>query len=255
MIDVLLNRFHRLHMVGIGGAGMSGIAEVLLDIGFRITGSDLNENESIIRLRELGAVVYIGHEAEYVHDAEVVVHSSAVHNDHVELVAARKRKIPVIRRSEMLAELMRLKAGIAISGAHGKTTTTSLTGEVLKAAGVDPTVIVGGKLRHLGGGVVSGKGEFLVTEADEYDQSFLRLAPTMVVITNIDKDHLECYNNSYSELEDAFVQFANSVPFYGRVIICLDEPSLLPILPKIRRPVVTYGFSPHADIRAIDPCY
>ncbi len=250
MIDILLRRFRRLHMIGIGGSGMSGIAEILLSIGFRITGSDMNESDTVNHLRELGAIVHIGHKAEYVRDAEVVVYSSAVPSHHVEMVAARERKIPVIRRAEMLSELMRVKAGIAISGVHGKTTTTSLVGEVLIAGLLDPTVIVGGKLRYHSGSVHSGKGEFLVTEADEYDQSFLSLSPTLVVITNIDHDHLECYDNSYANLEQAFIGFANSVPFYGRVFLCLDEPSLYPVLSQVRRPVVTYGLLPQADIRA-----
>ncbi len=231
---------------------MSGIAEFLLSIGFQITGSDLNSGAIVTRLRKLGATIYIGHDANYVSDAEVVVYSSAVSQDHVEIAAARKRNIPVIRRAEMLAELMRVKAGIAISGTHGKTSTTSLVGEVLIEGGLDPSVIVGGKLKHYSGGVYSGKGDFIVTEADEYDQSFLSLSPAMVVITNIDNDHLECYNNSYAELEKAFINFADSVPFYGRVILCLDEPSLNPILSQVQRPMVTYGLLPQAEIRATD---
>jgi len=254
MIDVLLKRFRRLHMVGIGGSGMSGIAELLLRSGFQVTGSDLQENEATRRLSDLGAVVKIGHDPLYVNDAEVVVYSSAVSSDHVELTAAREKMVPVIPRAEMLAELMRMKAGVAISGTHGKTTTTSLVGEVLTAGGLDPTVIVGGRLRKVGGGAVQGRGEFLVAEADEFDRSFLRLTPFLVIITNIDSDHLECYG-SFQELEDAFVQFAGSVPFYGRAIICLDERSLLRILPRICRTVVTYGFSPQADVRAVSATY
>ena len=254
MIDALLKRFQRLHMIGICGAGMSGIAEVLLNTGFRVTGSDLAENEVAKRLKELGAALHIGHDPAWVEDAEVVVYSSAIRDDNVELIAARDKKIPVIGRAEMLAELMRMKAGVAISGTHGKTTTTSLVGEVLARAGLDPTVIVGGRLRQLEGGVISGKGEILVAEADEFDKSFLRLTPTVVVITNIDSDHVECYG-SFEELENAFVQFANSVPFYGRSLICIDEPSLQKILPRITRSVVTYGFSPQADVRARDAVF
>lgn len=254
MIDVLLKRFRRLHMVGIGGSGMSGIAEILLRNGFQVSGSDLTENEATRRLTELGARVYKGHDAALVEDAEVVVYSSAVSEDHIEIVAALERKIPVIRRAEMLAELMRMKAGIAISGTHGKTTTTSLIGETLIQGGLDPTVIIGGRLRRMGTGAVSGHGDFIVAEADEFDRSFLRLTPAVVVITNIDYDHLECYG-SYEELENAFVQFANSVPFYGRALICIDEPSLVKILPRLCRTVVTYGFSPQADVRASGTVY
>ncbi len=254
MIDVLLKRFRRLHMVGIAGSGMCGIAEILLRTGFQVTGSDLRASEDTLRLIELGAVVFKGHDASYVGNAEAVVYSSAVLEDHVELNAARERRIPIIRRAEMLAELMRMKAGIAISGTHGKTTTTSLVGEILIHGGLDPTVIVGGRLRRMGTGAVSGEGDFLVAEADEFDKSFLRLTPTIVVITNIDSDHIECYG-SYEELENAFVQFANSVPFYGRALVCLDELSIMKILPRLHRTVVTYGLSRQADLRAIDPVY
>jgi len=249
MIRPLLNRFRRVWMIGIAGTGMSGIAEVLLATGFKVAGSDIVENESTVRLRHLGALVHLGHNPDWVKDVDVVIYSSAVMEDNVELRAAIERNIPIIRRAEMLADLMRMKTGIAISGSHGKTTITSLTGEVVTAGGFDPTVIVGGRLRKLGGGVMSGKGEILVAEADEYDRSFLRLTPVMVLINNIDHDHLECYDG-YSELEDAFVKFADSVPFYGRTLICIDEPSLHPILPRLNRNVVTYGFSPQADVRA-----
>ena len=254
MIDILLQTFRRLHMVGIGGSGMSGIAELLLRSGFQVTGSDLQENEATRRLRELGATVNIGHDRRFVNDAEVLVYSSAVSREHIELKAAREKMIPVIPRAEMLAELMRMKAGVAISGTHGKTTTTSLVGEVLSAGGLDPTVIVGGRLRKIGSGAVQGQGCFLVAEADEFDRSFLRLTPSLVVITNIDSDHLECYG-SFQELENAFVQFAGSVPFYGRAIICLDDPPLSAIIPRIHRTVITYGFSPQADVRALDAAY
>ena len=241
-------------MIGIAGSGMSGIAEILLQNGFQVSGSDLLDNDITRRLAKMGARIYKGHDAAHVEDAEVVVYSSAVKEGHVELVAAEERQIPVIRRAEMLAELMRMKAGIAISGTHGKTTTTSLVGEVLIKGKLDPTVIVGGKLIRMETGVVSGKGDFIVAEADEFDRSFLRLTPTIVVITNIDSDHIECYG-SFEELENAFVQFANSVPFYGRALVCIDEPSLVKILPRLDRNIVTYGFSPLADVRAIDTVY
>lgn len=251
MLDVLLKRFRKIHMVGIGGSGMSGIAEVLLGTGFRVTGSDLLDSEVTRRLRNLGADVFIGHNAGYVGDAEAVVYSSAVQPDHVELTAARNRKIPLIPRAEMLAELMRMKAGVAISGTHGKTTTTSMAGAVLTEGNLDPTVIVGGRIKRIEGGVRRGAGDILVAEADEFDQSFLRLTPTFVVITNIDEDHIECYG-SFEALEDAFVRFGNSVPFYGRTIVCLDEPSIQKVLPRFNRSILTYGLSPQADVRGSD---
>lgn len=233
---------------------MSGIAEILIREGFDVSGCDLAENEATCRLSELGAKIYKGHSAAHIRDVEVVVYSSAVKEDHVELTKARECKIQVIRRAEMLAELMRMKVGIAISGTHGKTTTTSLTGEVLIHGRLDPTVIVGGRLRRMGTGAAHGSSEFLIAEADEFDKSFLKLTPTIVVITNIGSDHIECYG-SYEELENAFVQFANSVPFYGRALVCIDEDSLLSILPRLERTVITYGFSPQADVRAVDPVF
>jgi len=241
-------------MVGVGGAGVSGIAEVLLRSGFKVSGCDLALNESTRKLADLGADICVGHNPQHIQNADAVVYSSAVPENHPELEAARERKLPVIPRAEMLAELMRMKAGIAVSGTHGKTTTTSLVGEVLTAGGLDPTVIVGGRLKVMGSGVVSGRGDFLVVEADEFERSFLQLTPTLVVVTNIDRDHMECYG-SYEALEDAFVQFANSVPFYGRAVVCLDEASLVRVLPRLRRTVVTYGFSPQADLRACDVKY
>jgi UDP-N-acetylmuramate--alanine ligase len=254
VLDVLLKRFRRLHFVGVGGTGMSGIAEVLLESGFRITGSDLQESESTRRLRELGADIFIGHEPAHVHDAEVVVFSNAVKPDNTELLAARDKRLPLIPRAEMLAELMRMKAGVAISGTHGKTTTTSLVGDILTEGGLDPTVIIGGRLRRIKGGVRKGAGEILVAEADEFERSFLKLSPTLVIVTNIDADHIECYG-SFEALEDAFVQFANSVPFYGRTVVCLDESSIQRILPRLNRLVVTYGLSPQADVRGENVSY
>ena len=238
-------------MVGIAGSGMNGIAEILITSGFQVSGSDLRDTEDTRRLRRLGAIIYKGHDASYVGEAEALIYSSAVREDHVELEAAREKKIPIIRRAEMLSELMRMKAGIAISGTHGKTTTTSLVGEILIAGGLQPTVIIGGRLRRMGSGAVSGAGDFIVAEADEFDRSFLRLTPTIVVITNIDSDHIECYG-SFEELKNAFIQFANSVPFYGRAMLCIDDPAVMKILPRLEKTVVTYGFSPQADIRAHD---
>lgn len=254
MLDVLLKRFRRLHMVGIGGSGMSGIAEVLLGDGFRVTGSDQSRSDVTDRLVKLGAEVFIGHNSSYVGDAAAVVYSSAIRQDNVELEAARQKKIPLIPRAEMLAELMRMKAGVAISGTHGKTTTTSLTGAVLTAGNLDPMVIVGGRLRRIEGGVRQGAGAILVAEADEFDQSFLRLTPTLVVITNIDEDHIECYG-SFNALEDAFVSFGNSVPFYGRTIVCIDEPSIQSVLSRFNRPVLPYGISSQAEVRGREIVY
>lgn len=248
------HRFNRLHFIGIGGSGMSGLAEVLLVNNFVVTGSDLTANEAARRLEALGAEIHIGHNPNWLENANAVVYSSAVRPDNIELAAARQRKIPVISRAEMLAELMRMKTGIAVSGTHGKTTTTSLIGEIFTAARLDPTVIVGGRLRRYKGGAVQGAGEILIAEADEFDRSFLRLTPTYVVINNIDADHIECYGG-FAELENAFVQFGNSIPFYGRAAVCIDEPSLLPILPRLNRSVVAYGMMPQADVRGVSIVY
>jgi UDP-N-acetylmuramate--alanine ligase len=245
-------RVRSIHFVGIGGIGMSGIAEVLLAHGFEVSGSDLRESDAAVRLRSLGASVLIGHRAENVTRADVVVFSSAVRRDNPELVVARERSIPVIPRAEMLAELMRLKDGIAIAGSHGKTTTTSLVATVLREAGLDPTVIIGGKLNALGTNAARGRGDLLVAEADESDGSFLHLSPTIAVITNIDAEHLDHYH-SHAQVKDAFVSFANRVPFYGVVIGCLDHPHVQDILPRIDKRVVTYGLSAQADYRARNP--
>jgi UDP-N-acetylmuramate--alanine ligase len=245
-------RVRSIHFVGIGGIGMSGIAEVLLAHGFEVSGSDLRESDAAVRLRSLGASVLIGHRAENVTRADVVVFSSAVRRDNPELVVARERSIPVIPRAEMLAELMRLKDGIAIAGSHGKTTTTSLVATVLREAGLDPTVIIGGKLNALGTNAARGRGDLLVAEADESDGSFLHLSPTIAVITNIDAEHLDHYH-SHAHVKDAFVSFANRVPFYGVVIGCLDHPHVQDILPRIDKRVVTYGLSAQADYRARNP--
>jgi len=245
-------RVRSIHFVGIGGIGMSGIAEVLLAHGFEVSGSDLRESDAAARLRSLGASVLIGHRAENVTRADVVVFSSAVRRDNPELVVARERSIPVIPRAEMLAELMRLKDGIAIAGSHGKTTTTSLVATVLREAGLDPTVIIGGKLNALGSNAARGRGDLLVAEADESDGSFLHLSPTIAVITNIDAEHLDHYH-SHAQVKDAFVSFANRVPFYGVVIGCLDHPHVQDILPRIDKRVATYGLSTQADYRARNP--
>jgi len=240
---------HHIHFVGIGGIGMSGIAEVLLTLGYRVSGSDLRESPVVARLRSLGAGVAVGHRAENLGDASVVVVSSAVARDNPEVVAAGERLIPVIPRAEMLAELMRMKYSVAVAGAHGKTTTTSLVAAVLSEAGLDPTVVVGGRLTSLGSNARLGQGEFLVAEADESDGSFLLLAPTVAVITNIDREHMEHYGTAEA-LDQAFVDFANKVPFYGAAVACLDDPRVQSILPAIRKRVITYGLSAQADLGA-----
>ena len=238
-------------MVGIGGTGMCGIAEVLLDHGYAVSGSDMSTSSTTERLIDLGAAVNVGHDATLVKGADVVVISSAVNDSNVEVIAAREQKIPVIRRAEMLAELMRLSFGVAIAGTHGKTTTTSMVGLVLEHAGLDPTVIVGGRLKTIGTHSKHGKSDLMVVEADEFDRSFLRLAPSLAVITNIDSEHLDCYGGGIEEIKDAFVQFANKVPFYGIVIGCLDEESIVSIMPRIERQVFTYGESAQARLRIV----
>jgi len=239
-----------IHFVGIGGIGMSGIAEVLLTDGFQVQGSDLREGESVQRLRERGATVYIGHVPENIGDADVVVRSTAVDESNPEVAEAHDRGIPVIRRAEMLAELMRLKNGIAVAGTHGKTTTTSMLATCLAAAGLDPTVVIGGRLDSLGGtNARLGSGDLLVAEADESDGTFLMLAPIISIITNIDPEHLD-HHGSVEALEEAFAEFANRVPFYGFSVLCLDHPRVQQLIPNVRRPVVTYGFGRQADYRA-----
>lgn len=231
-----------IHFVGIGGIGMSGIAEVLLNLGYRVTGTDLAESDTTERLARLGATVHLGHSADHVGDADVVVVSSAVGLSNPEVVAARQRKIPVIPRAEMLAELMRLKEGIAIAGSHGKTTTTSLVAAILHAAAIDPTVVIGGKVNSFDSNARLGRGDVLLAEADESDGSFLMLTPTFAVITNIDNEHLDHYG-SLSTLLDAFVGFANRVPFYGMAAVCLDDANVVSILPRLSKRFVTYGIN------------
>ena len=243
-------KIRHVHMVGIGGIGMSSIAEVLLRRGYRVTGSDLSLSETTERLEEQGATIYEGHAAEQIGDAHVVVYSSAVDPDtNPETVRAADRHIPLIGRPEMLGELMRMKFGVGIAGAHGKTTTTSMAGVVVGAGGFDPTVIVGGKVSAFGSNAVSGEGDIIVIEADEYDRTFLRLTPSVAVITNIDLDHLDCYA-TLDELKDAFVAYAGSVPFFGAVIVCTDDPNVRSILSRIDRRIVTYGTNRQAQIRA-----
>jgi UDP-N-acetylmuramate--alanine ligase len=246
---VMLRKTRRIHFVGIGGSGMSGIAEVLINLGYQVTGSDLEEGAVVQRLRQLGGTVRKGHRAEHVGDADVVVLSSAVKPDNPEAVEARRRQIPVIPRAEMLAELMRLKYAIAVAGSHGKTTTTSMVATILSGAGLDPTIVIGGRLGILGSNAKLGRGDLLVAEADESDGSFLRLTPTIAVVTNIDAEHLDHYG-TLGRLQQAFADFLNKVPFYGCGIVCVDEPRIREILPSLSRRVVTYGFSENADLSA-----
>ncbi|MGB9067087.1 MAG: UDP-N-acetylmuramate--L-alanine ligase [Candidatus Acidiferrales bacterium] len=250
-MSVTLRNFQRIHLVGIGGSGMSGIAEVLLSSGYAVSGSDLKATSITERLRNLGATIQEGHTAENVHGAHVVVVSSAVAPDNVEISEAHRLKIPVIPRAEMLAELMRLKYGIAVAGAHGKTTTTSMTAAVLAAAGLDPTFVVGGRVNHAGANARVGQGEYMVVEADESDRSFLLLAPVIAVVTTIDREHLGQYH-SLEEIQETFLQFINRVPFDGSVVLCLDEPNVQAILARVNRPVLTYGTSGQADLVIAD---
>jgi UDP-N-acetylmuramate--alanine ligase len=247
-------RVRHVHFVGVGGIGMSGIAEVLLALGYEVSGSDLKEGDTTRRLVSLGARVTAGHRGELVEGADVVVYSSAVSPENPEIVRARDAGVPVIPRAEMLAELMRLKYGIAIAGSHGKTTTTSLVSTVLAAAGLDPTVVIGGKLNAIGTNAKAGAGDLLVAEADESDGSFLKLSPTIAVVTNIDPEHLDHYG-SHDAIKDAFVEFAQRVPFYGLAVMCLDHPHVQAILPRIDRRHTTYGTTPQADYVAMDPVF
>lgn len=243
------NRMHTVYMIGVGGSGMSGIAEVLLNLGYKVHGSDLNESATVQRLRRLGAVIHIGHHAENVGDVSVLVKSTAVSDQNPEVLAARTKGIPVIPRAEMLAELMRLRTGIAIAGTHGKTTTTSLAAAIFDAAGQDPTVIIGGLLNAYGANARLGQGEYLIAEADESDGSFLCLFPIINVVTNVDLDHLDHYA-SQDAIDDAFLSFMNKVPFYGRNIVCGDDPGVQRLLGRVKRPVTTYGLGPGNNIRA-----
>ena len=241
-------RVRRLHFVGIGGAGMSGIAEVLHVNGFDVTGSDMGDGDVVSYLKNLGIRVDSKHEAKNVENADLVVYSSAIPHDNPELVEARNRRIPVIRRAEMLGELMRLKYTLAICGTHGKTTTTSIVGEIWEAAGLDPTIIVGGVVKGKGSGAKVGRGDYLIAESDEFDRSFLSMMPSSAIVTNIDADHLDTYEN-IEEIKDAFVQFVNKIPFYGQAILCLDDANVQSILSRVRKPVITYGFSRQAKYR------
>ena len=246
------HKVRRIHFIGIGGAGMSGIAEVLVNLGYQVSGSDLSENAATRRLAGLGAKVSIQHDARHVEGADAVVVSSAVRGDNPEVLAARAKRIPVVPRALMLAELMRLKQGIAIAGTHGKTTTTSLVASVLAEGGLDPTFVIGGRLVAAGSNARLGAGDFIVVEADESDASFLHLQPVVAVVTNIDQDHMDTYQHDFAKLRQAFVQFLQNLPFYGAAILCIDDEHVREILPFVSKPVLTYGTSPQAMVRAED---
>ncbi len=247
-----MKRFSRVHFIGIGGSGMCGIAEVMLSLGYEVSGSDRSDSSVIERLRRLGATVNLGHDAEHVRHADVVVVSTAIGVDNVEVVAAKIRRIPVVQRAEMLAELMRLREGIAIAGTHGKTTTTSLIASILGEAGLDPTFVVGGLLNRVGSNARLGEGRYLVAEADESDRSFLLLQPMIAVITNIDQDHLETYAHDPEQLKSAFAEFLQRLPFYGLAVLCVDDPQVRELAETASRSVIRYGFSEDADFRATD---
>jgi len=248
----MLEKKHRIHFVGIGGIGMSGIAEVLLNLGYSVTGSDLRKSDATERLRSLGANISLGHrDANLRGDPSVVVISTAVKFTNPEVLEARRRNIPVIPRAEMLAELMRMKYGVAVAGSHGKTTTTSMIAAVLSGAGLDPTMVIGGRVRSLGSNAKLGQGDFLVAEADESDGTFLLLSPTIAVVTNIDREHMDFYHDM-ERLTESFLEFINKVPFYGLAVLCLDHPNVRALLPKARKRFVTYGFSPEAEYTAQD---
>jgi UDP-N-acetylmuramate--alanine ligase len=247
-----MGRIKHVHFVGIGGVGMGGIAEVLLSQGYKVSGSDLAENVLTKRLQSIGAEIYLGHDASHIQYADVLVRSSAVDADNVELVAAKKLHLPIVQRAEMLGELMRFRYGIAIAGTHGKTTTTSLVTSILAEEGVDPTFVIGGRLNSIGSNARLGTGRYLVAEADESDASFLYLNPMISVVTNIDADHMGTYHDSFSELRQAFLEFIHRLPFYGLAVLCIDDPIVQEILPEVSRPFFTYGFTKEADFQAVN---
>ncbi|WP_279246622.1 UDP-N-acetylmuramate--L-alanine ligase [Candidatus Litorirhabdus singularis] len=247
-----MRRIHAIHMIGIGGAGMSGIAEVLLNLGYQVSGSDEREGAAVDRLRSLGATIAIGHLAEQVDGADVVVISSAVLEDNPELQAAREARIPVVPRAEMLAELMRYRHGIAVAGTHGKTTTTSLIAAIFAEAGLDPTFVIGGLVNSAGTNAQLGASRFLIAEADESDASFLHLQPMISVVTNIEADHMETYGGDFANLEKTFLEFLHNLPFYGVAVLCVDDPNVANLLPEVGRKVLTYGFAEDADYRISD---
>ncbi|MDZ7842970.1 MAG: UDP-N-acetylmuramate--L-alanine ligase [Gammaproteobacteria bacterium] len=246
------NRVRRIHFVGIGGAGMSGIAEVLLNLGYQVSGSDIAENAATEHLRVQGVDIHVGHDPRWMENSDVVVVSTAIDSDNVEVRAAQDAKIPVIPRAEMLGELMRFQQGIAVAGTHGKTTTTSLVASVLASGGLDPTFVVGGLVNSVGTNAALGRGEYLVAEADESDASFLHLQPVVAVVTNIDADHMATYGGDFEALKQAFVEFLLNLPFYGRAVLCWDDPVVRSVAGSVHKPILTYGTCAEADIRAVD---
>jgi UDP-N-acetylmuramate--alanine ligase len=247
-----MRRIQRIHFVGIGGSGMAGIAEVLLNLGYGVQGSDLRASATTQRLAELGARIVIGHDASHVADADVVVVSSAVDASNPELVAAAARRVPIVERAEMLAELMRFRFGIAVAGTHGKTTTTSIVASVLAEANLDPTFVIGGRLKSVGANARLGTGRFLVAEADESDASFMHLQPMIAIVTNVDADHLGTHEGDFERLKQSFVDFLHNLPFYGLAVICADDPEAATLVPRVARPIVTYGIDTNADVRAVE---
>ncbi len=247
-----MRRIHRIHFVGIGGVGMAGIAEVLINLGYQVQGTDVRESRATQRLMGLGAEVHIGHDAALVEAADVVVVSSAISGENAEVVRAHELRRPVVKRAEMLAELMRFRYGIAVAGTHGKTTTTSLVASTLAEGGLDPTFVIGGRLASADSNARLGAGRYLVAEADESDASFMHLQPLIAVVTNIDADHMETYGGDVGRLQDAFVEFLHNLPFYGLAVVCIDDPGVQAVMDRISRPILTYGFSPDADVRGSD---
>ncbi len=252
MLKQAMRRIERIHFVGIGGVGMCGIAEVLLNLGYQVSGSDMRENAITERLRQMGVTVIAGHAAENVAQVDALVISSAVKDDNPEVIAAHAQRIPVVPRAEMLAELMRFRYGIAVAGTHGKTTTTSLIASVLAEGGLDPTFVIGGKLNSVGTNARLGESKYLVAEADESDASFLYLQPMMAVVTNIDVDHMETYDGDYGRLRQTFIDFLHHLPFYGLAVVCMDDPGIVEIMDDVARPLLTYGFADGADLQAVD---
>ena len=247
-----MGRIRHIHFIGIGGAGMCGIAEVLLNQGYQVSGSDARASDSTARLENIGASVFVGHHADQVQAADVVVTSSAIGDDNVELAAALAARTPVVPRAEMLGELMRYRHGIAIAGTHGKTTTTSLITEIFRRAGLSPTFVIGGLLHSAGANAELGGGRYLIAEADESDASFLHLQPMSAVITNIDYDHMSTYGNDFAQLKDTFVEFVHRLPFYGAAVVCIDDAEVVDIIPRLSRRVITYGLDQSADFHAMD---
>lgn len=252
IVEAMPTRVKHLYFVGIGGSGMNGIAQVLLNLGYRVSGSDLAENAAVQQLRAMGASIYIGHDAVQIEGCDAVVVSSAIKQDNPELLAAKAQRIPVVPRAEMLAELMRFRYGIAVAGTHGKTTTTSLVASILAEGGLDPTFVIGGKLNSAGANAQLGESEYLVAEADESDASFLYLQPMISIVTNIDADHMATYGNDFDQLRQTFVEFLHHLPFYGLAVMCIDDQEVRDLLPKVTRRVLTYGVSTDADVRAVE---